>query len=191
MTDTPKGPIKCTRCKCWRKPKKFIQKNTGRKLKTCKKCRKRDKKSRDKNKCEHNKRKYRCKACGGVSICEHNKRNTECKRCTDPKKLTFSRWIKHFKHSDKKYNRYDANNFIDFCFLYTLVEENDVPICIYCSCELQFIECNNTLVTIERIDNNIGHIKSNCVLACYSCNITRGNRYTFEEYKAKFTNKNT
>ncbi len=32
-------------------------------------------------KCEHGKRKYRCKACGGSSFCEHNKRKTYCETC--------------------------------------------------------------------------------------------------------------
>ena len=37
---------------------------------------------------------------------------------------------------------------------------------------LQYIEYNETLATIERLDNNIGHIKSNCVIACKDCNIS-------------------
>jgi len=32
-------------------------------------------------KCEHNKRKYLCKECGGDGICEHNNRKTYCKEC--------------------------------------------------------------------------------------------------------------
>jgi hypothetical protein len=32
-------------------------------------------------KCEHNKRKSRCKECGGGSICEHNRIKSECKEC--------------------------------------------------------------------------------------------------------------
>jgi hypothetical protein len=31
--------------------------------------------------CEHNRIKYRCKECGGGSICEHNTRRTTCKEC--------------------------------------------------------------------------------------------------------------
>ena len=33
------------------------------------------------NKCEHGKRKSRCKECGGSEICEHNKRKSRCKEC--------------------------------------------------------------------------------------------------------------
>ena len=31
--------------------------------------------------CEHNKRKSRCKECGGSQICEHNKHKSHCKEC--------------------------------------------------------------------------------------------------------------
>ena len=33
------------------------------------------------NKCEHGRRPYTCKDCGGSSICEHGRRRTECKDC--------------------------------------------------------------------------------------------------------------
>ena len=35
----------------------------------------------NKNKCEHNRRKDRCKDCGGIGICEHNRRKDQCKDC--------------------------------------------------------------------------------------------------------------
>ena len=31
--------------------------------------------------CEHNRDKYKCKECGGSEICEHNKRRIDCKDC--------------------------------------------------------------------------------------------------------------
>ena len=31
--------------------------------------------------CEHNRRRSRCKACGGASICEHNRVRSNCKDC--------------------------------------------------------------------------------------------------------------
>lgn len=33
------------------------------------------------SKCEHNRRKDRCKECGGSAICEHNRRRNTCKEC--------------------------------------------------------------------------------------------------------------
>jgi hypothetical protein len=65
---------KCSNCKCY-----FIPdiKSSGQPFKTCDKCRTKDK---EKN-CEHNKRKHRCKLCGGVGLCEHDRRKEECKLC--------------------------------------------------------------------------------------------------------------
>ena len=38
---------------------------------------------------------------------------------------------------------------------------------------LQYTEYRNDLATIERLDNSIGHIKSNCVLCCFKCNLSK------------------
>ena len=203
-----KADIKCPKCKTYRYQKDFLN-DKNRILKTCKRCREISIKSRNKNKCEHDKRRNRCKECGGSEICQHNrqrsqckkcggsqicehkkirsqckecggsqicehdKRRSQCKKCKDPIKLTIKTMIKCSKGSDKKYNRYDANNFIDKCFLEGLVEE--YPNCYYndCKVELQYIKYQDDLATIERLDNSIGHIKSNCVICCFKCNIMR------------------
>ena len=67
-------------------------------------------------------------------------------------------------------NIYDADRFIDKCFLEGLVEEYKQ--CYYGDCEvnLQYTEYQDDLASIERLDNSIGHIKSNCVLCCLKCN---------------------
>lgn len=36
---------------------------------------------------------------------------------------------------------------------------------------------------LDRIDNNLPHIKGNVAPACAPCNIARGNRFTFDEMK--------
>ena len=118
--------------------------------------------------CEHNKRRSQCKECNGNQLCEHNKQRSKCKECKDPIKITIINWMKHTKETDKKYNRFDIVNYIDKCFCNNLVEE--YPNCYYCKVELQYIKYQDDLSTIERIDNTIGHIKSNCVLACMKCN---------------------
>lgn len=120
--------------------------------------------------CEHNRVRNTCKDCGGSSICEHNRHRNTCKECNDPIKLTIKQMIRCSKHTDKKHNRYDADHFIDRCFLEGLVEE--YPNCYYedCKVELQYIKYQDDLSTIERLDNKIGHIKSNCVICCLKCN---------------------
>jgi len=121
--------------------------------------------------CEHNIHKFRCVECNGSQICKHKLQRQRCKTCSGPIKVSIQSWISSSKQSDRKYNRYDPDRFIDKCFLKELIK--DFPNCYYCKVELQFINNNDTLATIERLDNSIGHIKSNCVFACRKCNYSR------------------
>jgi len=121
--------------------------------------------------CIHDVQRCLCKKCEGSQICIHDVQRHYCKTCSDPISVSIRQWIFGSKQSDKKYNRYDADRFIDRCFLKELI--NDFPNCYYCEVELQYIEYNDTLATIERLDNSKGHIKSNCVIACRKCNLSR------------------
>ena len=69
---------KCSKCKCY-----FIPtiKSSGLPYTTCDKCRTKDKESRVKNKCPHDKQKQICKDCNGSSFCEHGKRKSTCREC--------------------------------------------------------------------------------------------------------------
>jgi len=115
--------------------------------------------------------------------CEHNSDKHQCKICTSPVKVTIKLWIKASRQYDKKSGLYDPNHFIDTDFLKGLIEDSN-NLCIYCKCDMQFLEHNKTLCTVERIDNELGHNKDNVTLACYGCNCERGNRHTFEEFIA-------
>ena len=127
--------------------------------------------------CEHGRRRSDCKECGGASICEHGRQRSQCKECMNhEQKIEFIQksMILNSRRADKKYDRYDANNFIDKCFLEGLFEDSEN--CHYCGVEFTYNEKIDTLVTIERLNNSIGHIKSNCVLACWDCNIRHKSR---------------
>ena len=87
--------------------------------------------------------------------------------------------IKSSRQKDKKYNRYDPDNFIDKCFLTELFEDSTT--CHYCSVEFTYNERCDTYVTIERLNNNIGHNKSNCVLACFNCNMKHNSKNDIRE----------
>jgi len=121
--------------------------------------------------CKHYRFKFQCIACDGSNICIHNKQRQWCKICTDPVKVSIQGWIVNSKQSDREYNRYDADRFIDKCFLKELVK--DYPNCYYCEVELQYVDNNDTLATIERLNNKFGHTKKNCVIACKKCNLSR------------------
>jgi hypothetical protein len=164
----------CNRCK---KTKNIIDFTKGNNiLKSCYNCREIFKKSRNKTKCIHNIVKYYCKICNGSKICEHNKVKYKCKICGDEIKITIRHMLASSKKTDKQHNRYDLTNFIDKCFVKNLIEDCEDK-CYYCKCELQYINYTDNLATIERIDNKLGHIKGNCVIACKSCNISKvGNK---------------
>ena len=130
--------------------------------------------------CKHDIRKEYCKECGGSSLCKHDIRKDACKECGDEVLITFKNILKYSKSYDKTRDFYDEKNFIDLHFLYNLYDRSKH--CIYCNIELKFITDDRNLLSIERIDNNIGHIKKNCCLSCLNCNIKRNNRYTHEEY---------
>ena len=129
-------------------------------LKSCPSCRVKHKKYKEQNKCIHSRRKHRCRECSN-----------------DPINITIKTIIYGSKVSDIKNNRYDEENFVNYNFLKNLITESN-NLCYYCSNNVQYIHYNDSLATLERLDNLIGHTRSNCVIACRSCNYTRvGDRY--------------
>lgn len=129
--------------------------------------------------CEHNIQKYYCKKCKGAGICEHNIKRRYCKKCNDPIEITIYRWIENSRTSDTECDRLDENNLIDKCFCEDLQERTGKS-CYYCKRLLQYVEYDESLATIERLNNRIGHIKSNCVIACALCNNKHKNKGVFE-----------
>src|SRR5690606_5279120 len=85
------------------------------------------------------------------------------------------------KQSDIKRRLYDANTHIDSPFLKSLIEESTD--CFYCKVPMQFIEYCDSLCTIERKDNSLGHSKANCVLACRKCNYSRVGQFNPTQHR--------
>ena len=83
--------------------------------------------------------------------------------------------INSYRHQDLKKNVYDISDFIDYPFLLKKMVETKMK-CFYCECNLFVLY---DLVrekyqwTIDRINNQKGHVKSNFVLSCFACNIKR------------------
>lgn len=136
--------------------------------------------------CPHKRQRKQCFDCKGSQICHHDRQRSQCKHCSDSIKVTIKCWISDSRYADKKYNIYDPNNFIDKCFLEGLIE--DYPKCKYCNINIQYVEFQDDLGTIERLDNKIGHIKSNCVLACKKCNNSRVGQKKDEKEEKEETN---
>ena len=119
--------------------------------------------------CEHGKRKARCIDCGGTAVCEHEHIRAHCKQCTDPQKVLIKNWMSNTKHSDIQ-RKQETNITREFCAQIITESGNR---CCYCAVDLQMLERTANLMTIERIDNRIGHVIGNCRIACYHCNSAR------------------
>jgi hypothetical protein len=173
-------------------------KSSGLSYKTCLKCRVKDK-DRDRKNCFHKRRLDKCTECNGCphlrrkdacaectpcphlrlksscincTPCPHLRLKRDCRECNDALKLTIQRFIKNSKNSDKLNNIFDIVNFIDKDFCKLLIEDSNNK-CCYCKCELELINYGSKLMTIERINNSIGHIKSNVKIACFNCNVSK------------------
>jgi len=70
--------FKCIRCNLILSSNKFKIKKDNTYTKMCIECLNKNKINIEKNKCEHGKRKSRCKDCGGNGICEHNRDKYSC-----------------------------------------------------------------------------------------------------------------
>lgn len=119
--------------------------------------------------CSHNKQKTQCKICSN-NTCPHRKYKYQCRDCLDSKTLTVKLWMYSSRRTDIHKNRFDLNNFITKDYCHELI--NRYPNCYYedCNVELQYDKYDSNMASIERLDNSTGHIKSNVVLCCLSCN---------------------
>ena len=74
------------------------------------------------------------------------------------------------KHKDKKYPEDSRYDFTDEEIQKFLQQP-----CFYCG--------DTENIGLDRVNNSKGHCKSNCLPCCTLCNLTRGNRYTIEEFQ--------
>ena len=77
---------------------------------------------------------------------------------------------------DIKSGRYDKENHITSKYLRQLKQESGEK-CNYCNCELDWSHQlhirRSKQVTLQRVNNKIGHIRGNCVYACFECNVVK------------------
>lgn len=93
--------------------------------------------------------------------------------------------IQSSKSEDKKYNRYDPIDYIDKDFIFEQRDKQNNK-CDYCRCDMTtHRKGEKSCLTVERIDNDLGHNKSNCVLACFECNVKRRAIYSYYDFHMK------
>ena len=93
--------------------------------------------------------------------------------------LYFKEKVLSYKLQDKKADReFIDEEFIDAKWITEQFENNKC--CRFCKSyyEIRLNEDSNMVsnLTVDRINNTLAHIKSNCQLCCHHCNITKGNR---------------
>tara|TARA_R110000868_G_scaffold311054_2_gene572196 strand:+ start:68 stop:781 length:714 start_codon:yes stop_codon:yes gene_type:complete len=118
---------------------------------------------------------------------EYNNKNKENKsqydknyyvenKTENPLHMKFIHMINSSKEKDKKYNRtYNADDFMNEDYLNELwINQNGK--CFYDCCKVELSlefnkDCRNpNQISVQRLKNDIAHIKENCVLSCLFCN---------------------
>jgi len=88
----------------------------------------------------------------------------------------FYNLVGNSKVGDLKARRYDKENHITSKYLRELKQECGEK-CSYCGCELDWSNQQHIRrskqVTLQRKNNKLGHIKGNCVYACFECNVVK------------------
>lgn len=94
--------------------------------------------------------------------------------------------INSYKSQDKKKQCYDELFFISLERVITLLVESRLH-CYYCKTPVNILYKyikEPSQWTLDRIDNEQGHNKDNCVISCLKCNVQRK---TTDDRKFKFT----
>ena len=138
----------------------------------------------------------RCKRyCNKTDFIRRDKKWKTCQKCSagckiyrdthikDINEMRLHNMVHHTKTTDTERNRFNANKHIDKNFIIQQLNKQNNK-CIYCLKKIKLDAPKSTkrLATIERKNNSIGHFKSNCVMACYNCNMIRGKRMSFEDF---------
>ena len=80
-----------------------------------------------------------------------------------------------YKQQDINKNRFDKLNFVDYNYVVNLLINSELK-CHYCANDIfvlyTFVR-ESKQWTLDRINNDIGHNKSNIVIACLECNLKR------------------
>ena len=89
----------------------------------------------------------------------------------------FNMKIQNYKNQDNKAKRdFKADDYIDEEFIFQQQKKTNNK-CSYCLKDLEiFIDNENSVksnLTIDRIDNKLAHIKSNCKICCFMCNVSK------------------
>lgn len=95
--------------------------------------------------------------------------------------------IQGYKQQDKHKHLYDEENFITYAYILDKMKECQLH-CRYCNQPIYLlydISRENTQWTVDRIENHLGHNRSNVCLSCLECNLKKRRRSDEKFYFAK------
>jgi hypothetical protein len=101
-----------------------------------------------------------------------------CIICGTKKKQYFEYKVQNYKNQDARSNRtYDVKEYITGEWIMKQAEQHCHNRCPTCSApfEIEILEPEYSLksnITVDRINNTLAHIKSNCTISL-SCNVTK------------------
>lgn len=122
---------------------------------------------------------WKCKCdCGTVKVIpSHNLRGSQTKSCgCNLGNPDFVSLFRHLVTLTKKRNMKCDLTFTEF-LSFTLIKE-----CHYCHSPIQWKTKGQRSYHLDRKDNDVGYNKHNCVVCCPRCNLSRTNRYTYQEW---------
>ena len=168
----------CSKCKYLKPSEEFI--HNDKEMKTCNSCSEYAAKYRQQNKekLAHYNKEYRQQ--NKDAIKEYNqqkcKDHYQQRKLKDPLHFKFVNMVSHSKTYDKKNGLlYEDEDYITIEFLNELFCLQQGK-CFYQDCEveltLDFIKETRppTQITIQRHNNLLAHIQTNCCLSCFKCN---------------------
>ena len=84
--------------------------------------------------------------------------------------------------------RYDPKSYITADRITTTMGDLTEACFFYCGCRLLYgkdinRKTNKDAATLERLDSNVAHVADNCILACMSCNKSKGHNIPFDVMK--------
>ena len=176
---------KCNGCRCWREATAFIKNDKV--MKTCNVCSDYREKYKNtttkqyyiKNKESINQKHNQYYADNTKKVIQKQQQTYTDNKLNNPLKIKLKAMLCNSRTADKKLNRtYTEEDYITRDFLLSLYDEQQGK-CFYksCNCEMTLDfnkSCKTpTQISVQRLDNKIAHIKSNCVLSCLFCNCVK------------------
>ena len=94
--------------------------------------------------------------------------------------------VSNAKYADRKLNRqYEPGSYITVDRIVSIMKAQDGCCYFYCGVHMVYgsgvnRHTNGDAVTLERVDSNLAHVADNCILACWSCNRSKGHNMPFD-----------